>query len=129
MTEQFDPYAVLGVAPDATEQGISHAYRRLLRCHHPDTQQSRDDSATDATAKLQQILKAYALLRDPTSRAQYDREPVRTRRVNDPAKRVRPARYFAVGDPVSSGSDVPIRAGPVRWHRDPAGPRSDGTNG
>ena len=129
MTEQLDPYTVLGVAPDATEQQISHAYRQLLHRHHPDTQPHDDDSTTEATARLQQILSAYTLLRDPSARANYDREVARRRRAREPKKRVRPVPVFGYGDPVWPEADSPIRAGPVRWHRDPTAPRDDHMNG
>src|SRR4030095_13045867 len=36
-TERPDLYAILGLAPSATQAEISHAYRSLLRQHHPDT--------------------------------------------------------------------------------------------
>jgi len=128
--EQLDPYAVLGVAPDATQRVINHAYRQLLRRHHPDTQQRDDDSAMQAPARLQQILTAYALLRDPSSRAKYDREVARRRRVHGPKKLlVRPAPAFVSGDVIWSEADPPIRAGPVWRHRDPTTPRADRANG
>jgi len=44
MTDQLDPYVVLGVAPDATGREISHGYRQLLQRHHPDTRQPEDSS-------------------------------------------------------------------------------------
>jgi len=34
-TKRLDPYAVLGVPPSATQAEISHAFRALLRRHHP----------------------------------------------------------------------------------------------
>ena len=50
MTEQLDPFAVLGVASDATRHEISHAYRQLLQRHHPDTRQPEDsESVVDLT--------------------------------------------------------------------------------
>src|SRR3954452_22531937 len=68
-----DPYAVLGVAPTATAQQINRAYRRLLRHHHPDTR-SGDAMPADGssgTVSLADLLTAYALLRDPVTRAQH----------------------------------------------------------
>src|SRR4051812_36542468 len=32
-----DPYEVLQLGPDATARDIAHAYRSLVRTHHPDT--------------------------------------------------------------------------------------------
>ena len=70
---QADLYAILGLDRSATQAEIARAYRTLLRRHHPDTRTSGDpsqDAISDAA--LQQILTAYAVLRDPDRRADYD---------------------------------------------------------
>lgn len=106
----IDPYAALGVSPRATQAEIGHAYRRQLRAHHPDTRPAT--SAVD-DERFQQILAAYALLRDPHRRAEHDRS-VSTSRLTrtDPDM---------VPETVWIGSDVgehpPLRVGPLRWHR------------
>jgi DnaJ-class molecular chaperone len=75
-SNQHDHYAILGVDPDATDAQITHAYRVLLRRHHPDT---RDVAATDGDqaatedTRLQHVLAAYTVLHDPRQRADYDR--------------------------------------------------------
>jgi DnaJ-class molecular chaperone len=71
---QHDHYAILGVDPDATDAQITHAYRVLLRRHHPDTRVSTnsDQAATEDT-RLQHVLTAYTVLHDPRRRADYDR--------------------------------------------------------
>ena len=115
-TGRPDLYAILGVARNATQAEIIHAYRALLRRHHPDTRAPDDEShgaVSDTT--LQQVLGAYTVLRDPIRRADYDREttppPHQTRRrPQQPANRC--------GDYNRS----PITAGPVRWHRAPHPP-------
>jgi curved DNA-binding protein CbpA len=66
-----DPYLALGVPPTATQAEIIHAYRTHLRAHHPDTRPAR--SAHTADEHLRRVLAAYALLRDPARRADYDR--------------------------------------------------------
>jgi curved DNA-binding protein CbpA len=75
-SRQPDPYAILGVDPAATAEQITHAYRDLLRRHHPDTRPAtpdiHDQAPTD-DARLQQVIHAYAVLRDPAQRAGYDR--------------------------------------------------------
>jgi curved DNA-binding protein CbpA len=76
-SDQPDLYAVLGVDPDASSAQLTHAYRALLRRHHPDTRPTTPD--VDAhphvqDARLQQVIHAYTVLRDPAQRAHYDRE-------------------------------------------------------
>ena len=68
-----DLYAILEVDRYATQAEIARAYRNLLRRHHPDTRTSGDpsqDAISDAA--LQQIITAYAVLRDPDRRTDYD---------------------------------------------------------
>jgi curved DNA-binding protein CbpA len=72
---QPDLYAVLGVEPAATGEQIKHAYRTLLRRHHPDTRPTSPDIQDQAPAedtRLQQVIHAYAVLHDPRRRASYD---------------------------------------------------------
>lgn len=116
---QFDPYRVLGVSPAATQDEITHAFRTQLRANHPDTRQT--PSAHTGDEHLQRLLAAYAQLRDPTRRADYDRA-TRTRPRPMPADH--PADG-AVSIPVTHRSPTtdasttmpPLRAGPLRRHR------------
>ena len=74
-TERIDPYAILGLARDATQAQISAAYRTLLRRYHPDTRTPADtghDARADAA--LQHVLTAYAVLADPARRSNYDQQ-------------------------------------------------------
>lgn len=53
-----DPYKVLGVAPDATDEEIKKAYRALARKYHPD--KYRDSDLADlASEKMKEINAAY----------------------------------------------------------------------
>ena len=53
-----DPYEVLGVSPDATEDPIKEAYRALARKYHPDNY--ADNPLSDlANEKMQEINDAY----------------------------------------------------------------------
>ncbi|HYB38873.1 MAG TPA: J domain-containing protein [Mycobacterium sp.] len=103
-----DPYAVLGVAPTATQAEITHAYRRQLRTHHPDSRSGASNSGADE--KLRQILAAYALLRDPRRRADYDRTARPASKDTGPV-RITVTRVQPTDD------EPPLWAGPVRWHR------------
>lgn len=70
-------YAILGVAPDATHDDIRRAFRRLARSSHPDASAgSRRDST-----EFREILDAYRVLSDPSSRSEYDRSNPAGRRV------------------------------------------------
>jgi molecular chaperone DnaJ len=64
-----DPYEVLGVARDASEQQIKKAFRQLARELHPDV----NAHDPDAEAKFKQAAEAYEILCDPERRATYDR--------------------------------------------------------
>ena len=62
-----DYYTVLGVPPDASEQEIKEAYRRLAKQYHPDV--NRDPGAQ---THFIEITGAYEVLVDPTKRKDYD---------------------------------------------------------
>ena len=60
-------YAVLQVSPEATDQEVRSAYRRLALQFHPD--KNPDPSAK---ARFQEISKAYAVLGNKEKRRMYD---------------------------------------------------------
>lgn len=64
-----DYYEVLGVAPDASQEDVRKAYRRLAKKHHPD----RQGGSKAAEARFKDITSAYGVLGDPEKRKQYDR--------------------------------------------------------
>lgn len=65
-------YEVLGVSVAATAEEIKSAYRRLVKYHHPDSLLAKKDRAT--AERIRQINAAYAVLKDPQSRRDYDRQ-------------------------------------------------------
>ena len=56
-----DPYKVLGVSPDASDEEIKRAYRRLAKQYHPD----RNPGDAAAAKKMQQINAAYEQIKNP----------------------------------------------------------------
>jgi curved DNA-binding protein CbpA len=68
MTAPLDPYKVLQVDPEAEDEVIQAAYRRLAQKYHPDV------AGTDGATRMAAINAAWELLRDPRRRAAHDRE-------------------------------------------------------
>ncbi len=64
-----DPYAILGVARNASEKDIKSAYRKLAKELHPD----RNTENPKAAERFSEVTNAYDLLSDATKRAQFDR--------------------------------------------------------
>lgn len=113
LPESQDPYEVLGVAPTATRAEITHAYRMGLRARHPDTR--RPPASRTDDDDLQRLLAAYALLRDPARRAEYDRAVA----VGRPPVGRLPIRVTNRATGTSTRRRVtspPLVVGPVRRH-------------
>ena len=56
-----DPYQVLGVSPDASDEEIKRAYRKLAKQYHPDTNPGDEYAAK----KMQEINDAYDRIKNP----------------------------------------------------------------
>ena len=54
-----DPYKVLGVSSDATDDEIKQAYRNLVRKYHPDNYASDPDLKQIAEEKMKTVNSAY----------------------------------------------------------------------
>jgi len=54
-----DPYKVLGVSKNATDEEIKKAYRELARKYHPDNYQQNPDLAELASEKMKEVNEAY----------------------------------------------------------------------
>jgi DnaJ-class molecular chaperone len=63
-----DPYAVLGVAKDATDEQIKVAYRKLALKYHPD----KNPDNKESEEKFKEVSNAYDLLKDPKKRGAFD---------------------------------------------------------
>lgn len=67
-------YEVLGVRLEAPLWEIELAYKGRRSQYHPDRYAAGDEAAVAwATAKMQAVNKAYAVLRDPDQRERFDR--------------------------------------------------------
>ena len=64
----FDPYRILGVDRDASEEQVKQAFRDLAREVHPDLNQS-----AEATELFQVLDQAYRILTDGVRRELFDR--------------------------------------------------------
>ena len=57
-----DPYSVLGVSKDASEDEIKSAYRRLAKKYHPDL----NPGNAEAAKKMNEINAAYEQIKNPS---------------------------------------------------------------
>ena len=85
MAEPPDAYRVLQVDPEAEDEVVRAAYRRLARKYHPDLTEG-----AEAVARMTAINAAWALIGEPAARAAYDR-----------------SRAVHLGSPPGSGDPAP----------------------
>ncbi len=69
MTAMVDPYKTLQVDPEAEDEVIVAAYRRLARKYHPDVA-----PGAEAAARMAAINAAWEVIGEPSRRAAFDRE-------------------------------------------------------
>jgi curved DNA-binding protein len=62
-------YKILDLSPNASEEEVRKAYRRLALRHHPD----RNPGDAAAEERFKEIAEAYGVLMDPAKRAAFDR--------------------------------------------------------
>jgi len=91
-----DPYQVLGVKREASQEEIQKAYRKLAKKLHPDL----NPGNKEAEEKFKEVSAAYDLLSDADKRARFDRGEIDASGAERPRQRY--YRDFAEGD----GADV-----------------------
>lgn len=69
MTQAPDPYKTLQVDPEAEDEVIAAAYRRLARKYHPDVAAN-----PEIAARMKAINAAWEVLGDPARRAAFDHQ-------------------------------------------------------
>lgn len=76
-----DPYQVLGVSRDASDEEIKIAYRRLAKKYHPDLHPGDEEAAK----QMQRINAAYEQIKNP-EQAQSGYDPFRNARQDDDSR-------------------------------------------
>jgi curved DNA-binding protein len=64
-----DYYKILGVEPEASDEAIKKAYRKLAKEYHPDTASGDKERAEN---RFKEVSEAYEVLGDKEKRAKYD---------------------------------------------------------
>jgi curved DNA-binding protein CbpA len=118
MTEERDPYAVLGVPSTASHEDVVTAYRAQARRHHPDISVERD-----AERRMSEINAAWSILRDPARREAWDRanDIARTAPSGPIDARTRDRAATSAAGPDAPRPRTDARQGSVAWRRGPAG--------
>jgi curved DNA-binding protein CbpA len=102
MSDPIDPYKTLQVDPEAEDEVIQAAYRRLARKYHPDLTDS-----PEAATRMSAINTAWELIGDPAARRAFD-----AKRASGAARAARPsatdpARAAPAGRPPASAAGKP----------------------
>jgi curved DNA-binding protein CbpA len=121
MADGPDPYKVLQVDPEAEDEVIQAAYRRLAQKYHPDRA-----AGTEAVERMVALNAAWELIGEPDRRAAYDLE-VRGRRMSRHALGGEDAGGAGAtagsgGSPAHPGSPGGSTHGAATSHGQPAGP-------
>ena len=90
-----NPYEVLGVKKDASEDEIRAAYRKLAKRYHPDL----NPGNKEAEARFKEISGANDILSDKDKRARFDRGEIDASGAARPEHAYSRYRGFAEGEP------------------------------
>lgn len=102
-------YDVLGVSPRAPQSEVRQAYYDLVRSLHPD----HHHGVSPDPVRLNDVNEAWRVLRDPASRASYDRSiegARRVRRADAPRVAYQPQHAAPPGTEPDRDWDTPIES-------------------
>lgn len=101
-----DPYQVLGVSPNASEDEIRQAYRRLAKKYHPDL----NPGDKTAAQKMNEINAAYDAIKNPQAYRQQQAQQQARQQYNQNGWQT--WYTYRSSDEEQDGSDAP---GGYRW--------------
>jgi molecular chaperone DnaJ len=85
MAATGDPYKILGLGPEASDQQIRAAYHRLVQANHPDHNEGSPDSAR----RFEEIQEAYSRIRELRASRPAPAPPPAASEASDPAVEAR----------------------------------------
>ena len=116
--ETKDPYKVLGLSREASQDDIQQAHRKLVRKYHPDA--NPEDPRSEE--RFKEVQRAYEVLSDEKKRREYD-EGLRTSSRGSPGRsrsresssrpRARAGARAGVGTTYTSSGQVSRNRGPL----------------
>lgn len=109
----MDPYDVLGLRRNASQQEIDLAYRGRRTQYHPDRYQSSDaETLAWATEKMKSVNAAHAILSDPAKRSAYDQrgEGAKAEKAQTSTSAQAPAPAQPRSQPVDANIAMALRA-------------------
>lgn len=112
-----DPYSILGVSPNASEDEIKKAYKKLAKQYHPDV----TGNSPEAEKKMQEINAAYDEIinrksgsynpfEQQTSSRPYEEEPLIFQAVQN---YIRAHRF---SEAITALSQIPLSERSARWY-------------
>ena len=113
-----DPYRVLGVDRDATDEDVRRAFRRLAKELHPDI----NPNDTDAADRFKKVTQAYEILGDSAKRSKFDRGEIDA--TGEPRRTYQ--RQGAAGAAAGGGGDFADIFADIFGPRGPRGPGGPG---
>lgn len=72
LTDMRTHYKILGVTQGANAEQIKRSYRALVKRFHPDLFPSGSQEQAEASARMREIIDAYAVLSSSSKRVSYD---------------------------------------------------------